>query len=245
MDPLELEQLVRQPRSSTFEYRARVPSPGTTAKLLAAFANAQGGTLVIGLRRPGEVVGIPEPALAAKLLARALAAISPPIAARSELLELADKTVMVIRVEPELRAAPHLAGGQLVYRADRRVVPMPAEVLYALIQRRVGSVGDLWAEVKRLTDIVAQQNKQVFTTLTWRDRVGKLVIGGIIGAIVLRPLANPARRGGAPEPNRALPGSPPAPSAPPGTAAGPATGDPAATPDPATLPAGGASNPPG
>lgn len=191
MNSDELRQLIQKPAYRTLEYTARIPSPGTMAKILAAFANSQGGTLVIGLKRPGEVVGMDEPRLATQLLDRALKMITPPISAHAEMVDLDGKTLFVAQVKMGVSTAPHLASGQIFYRNERRIVPMPADVLYDLVQRRVSSVGDLWAELKLLTAILARQNQQVVSVMTWRDRLGKMALGGMISAFILRPVVTP------------------------------------------------------
>jgi hypothetical protein len=55
-----LEQLIREGESSTVEFKLRVPPDHVLAANLAAFANANGGILILGVNEKGEIVGLTE-----------------------------------------------------------------------------------------------------------------------------------------------------------------------------------------
>ena len=56
----ELERLIRQGQSQEVGFKSSVPGPQDVAKNVSAFANSTGGMLILGVREPGEVVGIDE-----------------------------------------------------------------------------------------------------------------------------------------------------------------------------------------
>jgi hypothetical protein len=58
-----LRALVRGGESPTVEFKRNLPPESVLAADLSAFANADGGTLLIGVNEKGEIVGIPDPEL--------------------------------------------------------------------------------------------------------------------------------------------------------------------------------------
>ena len=56
----ELERLIRQGESQEVEFKSSTPTPQDIAKHVAAFANTNGGALVLGVKEPGEIVGVDE-----------------------------------------------------------------------------------------------------------------------------------------------------------------------------------------
>jgi predicted HTH transcriptional regulator len=57
LTPETARELIRRGESQTVEFKTRVPDPARLARLIAAFANADGGTLFVGLGDRGEVLG--------------------------------------------------------------------------------------------------------------------------------------------------------------------------------------------
>jgi Schlafen, AlbA_2 len=56
----KLEQLIGEGESSAVEFKLKVPPDHVLAANLSAFANAQGGTLILGVDEKGEIVGLTE-----------------------------------------------------------------------------------------------------------------------------------------------------------------------------------------
>ncbi len=61
--PNEILDFLSRGESETLEFKAVVREPTILARLIASFANAKGGTIVIGVKEPPEVVGVNEPQL--------------------------------------------------------------------------------------------------------------------------------------------------------------------------------------
>lgn len=53
-----LEQLISQGEGQALEFKAAVPSAEHLARLIAAFANSGGGTILLGVREDGSVPGV-------------------------------------------------------------------------------------------------------------------------------------------------------------------------------------------
>lgn len=72
-----IRQLITQPESQVLEFKSYTPDLETVTRLLSAFANADGGTLIVGVREGGEVVGADMQRLL-RVVERARQTISPP-----------------------------------------------------------------------------------------------------------------------------------------------------------------------
>ena len=56
--PTEILEFLKQGESETLEFKTRVRDPLLIARLIAGFANNQGGHILIGVKEPPEVVGV-------------------------------------------------------------------------------------------------------------------------------------------------------------------------------------------
>ena len=60
---MDVRQLIRQPEGSTLEFKSFTPDVETITRVLSSFANTDGGTLVVGVRDGGEILGANVPRL--------------------------------------------------------------------------------------------------------------------------------------------------------------------------------------
>ena len=110
------------------------------AASLIAFANAEGGTIVAGVNRSGEPVGLRTRERAYDLALRASMLCTPPLMLPlPEVLEVEGKALLLISVPKGLPHVYHLRGKYLV-RDEKRNAPMPARRLRQLLLER-GELG--------------------------------------------------------------------------------------------------------
>jgi ATP-dependent DNA helicase RecG len=112
-DP-ELEQLLSELRAVGMERgsveakRAERALPSTAWQSLCAFANTDGGTLLLGVDENGgafDVVGVRDPARMTQDLQSACAELEPPLRPRISAIKLDDDTVIVAEIPPLVRDA--------------------------------------------------------------------------------------------------------------------------------------------
>lgn len=127
----DLEELVRTGESARLEL-TRNPS-ARVVETLAAMANSEGGTLVVGAGERGELLGLPrdEGARLITQLAVWLAdRVTPPLPAETRTVELgADRVAIVVEVAPTY--PPHmLQDGRILGRVGATTRPItPAQIL--------------------------------------------------------------------------------------------------------------------
>lgn len=106
MYPAELEQLIRQGETQDVEFKASIPAPQDIAKHVAAFANTNGGMLILGVREPGEIVGVNEQR-AREVIETAHQYLAPLPVMKVQSLQVHGHAVVVVQVAPseELHSA--------------------------------------------------------------------------------------------------------------------------------------------
>jgi ATP-dependent DNA helicase RecG len=113
------------------------------AETLVAFANADGGTIVVGLERHGRVAGNVMPEDVEGALTQALIMCRPPVATEWQQHEVAGGVVVLLRVarSPELHA---LADGRVLLRSGTENRPLGGEAIRHLAATK--SSGDFESE---------------------------------------------------------------------------------------------------
>lgn len=138
MEGKELVSLIKSDPGEQLAFLPAAASEIQIAETLTAFANTRGGTLVLGVRRRGQVEGVPDPD---KAIARVLDAAwqaEPPLTRSIPLpqaVQVDGHTVVVVEVPPGLAHAYRLRGRFLGRRGSENV-PLDANALRQLLLAR-------------------------------------------------------------------------------------------------------------
>lgn len=120
----EVRRLIAQGEGPRLEFKRSLAALRDGVRTIAAFANADGGTLLFGIRDDGSVIGV---TLGANTRERVVNAIvdntDPPLYPQVECVEVDGRTLVVVTVAPG-HDRPHLAYG----RACRRVGAVTAQL---------------------------------------------------------------------------------------------------------------------
>jgi ATP-dependent DNA helicase RecG len=137
-----IENLLKRGPGQTVAF---VPQPEATllAETMVAFANADGGTMLIGLNGEGQVVDYMMDEAVQGHLVRALVMCRPPVVTDWEQYELPGGTVVALKIarSPELHA---LADGRVLIRVGAQNKPMGGEAIRHLAATK--SSGDFESE---------------------------------------------------------------------------------------------------
>ena len=121
MKPEELKKLVAQPESGELEFKSSLPDIGHLAAHISAFANTEGGRLVIGVRDDGNIVGLKDVDRARLRIEQALKAVSPSVQVVTETIGIDDKSVLVVTI-PKGTRSPYLFAGKLFNRHGAQIM---------------------------------------------------------------------------------------------------------------------------
>jgi predicted HTH transcriptional regulator len=93
-----IHALLAQGENARLEFKGSIREPGELAKLIGAFANADGGTIVIGVRGPAEIIGT-DVEKVRQLYERAIDTLEPRPHTSFASINVDGKPIAVIEVE--------------------------------------------------------------------------------------------------------------------------------------------------
>ena len=108
-----LSEVVGQPEGSKLEYKSTLTPPSITARIIAAFANSEGGIIVFGVQDDLTLKGISEDAPAESMVAAVISRLNPRPSIRYQFVQFQNKTLFIIEVEKS--EEPVLVEGDKIY----------------------------------------------------------------------------------------------------------------------------------
>jgi len=185
----DVDRLLQQPEDERLEFKSDARDPRQVARDLAAFANARGGLLVIGIdHQDGQssVRGIDAPQRIAAVVERAVGIITPPIEYRVHELSVGGQTVYAIEV-PEQSGAPFAVDGLLYVRRAERSVVATADLIKSLVVRRDESPAQMLVQLNSFADALARQEKLIESlqqSSTWQRQLLWTLLGAVLGTVL-------------------------------------------------------------
>lgn len=132
MDTAEVAELLSQPEGEQLEFKAGEVRAEEVARILGAFANTRGGTLVWGFdERDGRAVGVSDAARAEEAVRRGLSLVSPQPDGFVQTVEYNGAPLVVARVG-RTPGYLYLANRELLERQGDRTLPMSSARLAKL-----------------------------------------------------------------------------------------------------------------
>jgi predicted HTH transcriptional regulator len=108
MTSADIQRLARRGEGPTLEFKQRTPEPPRLAKEIIAFANTDGGRLLIGVEDDGSVVGVKDAAEEEFALRKALSEhCQPEPVWRSERVQITKKRDVIVVAIPRSKLRPH------------------------------------------------------------------------------------------------------------------------------------------
>jgi hypothetical protein len=99
-----LERLIGQPEGQTLEYKTVVPPPSLIARVVASFANSDGGYLICGVRDDLAIQGIADEVPAPSIVDSALARLRPRPTVNHYFVEIEGKRLYILEVAKSLQS---------------------------------------------------------------------------------------------------------------------------------------------
>jgi predicted HTH transcriptional regulator len=94
----QIKNLLREGENQTVEFKLQFREPTLLARLIAAFANTDGGLLIVGVREPDEIAGV-DPKQFQRLYESALKRLNATPDISFEIVEVDGKQIAVISIE--------------------------------------------------------------------------------------------------------------------------------------------------
>ncbi|PSQ76916.1 MAG: ATP-binding protein [Bacteroidetes bacterium QH_7_62_13] len=146
MTPRELEQLVDLGEGISLEFKRRVPRPERIAKEILAFANTNGGRILLGVSDDGTIEGFQNVSEQTFLLRQATEShCSPPVEYNTERIVVGERQDVIVVTVPESGEKPHSlvseavnGEGRVYVRVEERSVEASDETVQRLRNQRPG-----------------------------------------------------------------------------------------------------------
>ncbi len=123
MEQTHIIKILSRREGPDLEFKERPPVPELMAKILSAFSNSDGGTVLLGVGEHGAVIGVRNLDDAMNKISRALDLIKPRPEVESS-VEMVDGKAVVILDVKKSEKGPHAVRNMLFQRVGDAVVPI-------------------------------------------------------------------------------------------------------------------------
>ena len=133
---IQFEEMLGKEEGQTLEFKGKIPRPMQLASVICAFANADGGVIIIGVNDKGEVLGLGKKSHDfERMIERVRDLCSPPIPIETQRFSYRGKEIGLI-VVPRSSFVHSTRDGQYLIRVGSNNRPLvPTEIIH-LLQRR-------------------------------------------------------------------------------------------------------------
>jgi predicted HTH transcriptional regulator len=153
------------------------------ARLIAAFANTDGGLLIVGVREPDEIAGV-DPKQFQRLYESALKRLNATPDISFEIVEVDGKQIAVISIEKSNELI--LSNEGAFQRVGESVRPMTSSSISTALARLNSepSENNAIAEgIATLTTMVEELQQQLVYANSFRGQARNYIVSGLVGAI--------------------------------------------------------------
>ena len=176
---LDIEALVAGGESQTVEFKEALPPPGIIARLVSAFANTDGGVILLGIREPNQVVGVQvEPF--ERAYQRVLERLTGEVRTEKSVINLGGKSVGVIRVEKSTSLVGTTEG--YFMRFGESTKPLDAKELSSKATHSTNSnqaIESLAQTVAKQTEEIGKLRESFEKANSWKRKALYALIGAL------------------------------------------------------------------
>jgi predicted HTH transcriptional regulator len=192
LDQDTVEKLLKYGENEHTEFKIKIPNPLIIAKNIGAFANSDGGIIIIGAGEDGEARSVDFLAVQ-KAVENALNSIFPRPEVSTKAFQLHGASVAVIEVQPSANK-PILVDGKILIRSGSEVRTADASDIRKLVEpenssTKEQSIDDLRIELRHISEVVSKQNQIIIDSSSFKNKLPDWIIGGVIGAIIAMLIA--------------------------------------------------------
>src|SRR5437763_10681627 len=144
-----LQQLIATGESDRVEFKERAPDLGSVGRVVCSFLNSMGGTLIIGAKERGQVVGVENADSVAERLREGLPDHISPRAPWSVNVDRVDGKKLIVLEVPKGRETPYLFENAIFVPPGAATLPANREDITSLIDQRHAE-GTRWERLPAL-----------------------------------------------------------------------------------------------
>jgi predicted HTH transcriptional regulator len=181
----DLDLALNQGESQTLEFRENIVSPEILARNLSAFSNTDGGTIIVGIREPNQIVGTSEDRLKG-LFEAALGRTTGPIQAQIEFQEIEGKKVGLIHVQKSAELVGSSSGFFVREGQRTRKEALSSEEILRAARASAStekSLATLSDTVSKQSAEISKMSNELRKLNSWPRKFFWICVGGVVGAV--------------------------------------------------------------
>ena len=182
LTPEAAREALQKGEGQTVEFKTRLRDASTLARLIAAFANSEGGTIFVGVGEHGQVLGADLEEVSRTFHA-ALAALRNPPKVDLDAVAIDGKRVATITVAKSDRLTLAADGAFTRVQDHTEVMPAPA-ISQVLRSEAPDERAAVAAALHDLTTTIDKLRADLAYSNSFRGQVQNYLVGGVIGAIL-------------------------------------------------------------
>lgn len=175
--------LIGQPEGPSLEYKTTIRDPQQLSQLIGAFANTDGGTIIVGVQEPDKIVGC-EASRIRRTFLSAMDSLRPAIEPEFLAIQTGDKWIVAISISrhSELVMA---SGGAFTRTGDRLQAMSAAEIESRLrSESKEISIHSIAEAIAAQTQMIAALQLKLQDASSLKSKMVDYLIGGLIGAVM-------------------------------------------------------------
>ncbi|MEA3500105.1 MAG: ATP-binding protein [Candidatus Marinimicrobia bacterium] len=179
----QIEKILQIGETEQIEFKIMISTPLILSKVLGAFANSNGGKIIVGVKESLKIVGCDFNRLE-KILQLTKSILNPVPKIEISQIKLDGKIIGIIDVEKSENIIS--AGGGIYIRQSSIDRPMTSEELKnKIIQFDKPESQNMLAKViSKHTKIIEELRDEISNSNSFKSKLKNYLIGGIIGAIL-------------------------------------------------------------
>lgn len=187
---MKIEDLIKNGESQTVEFKERITAPQMIARIISAFSNTEGGTILIGIREPNTVVGT-DPEKFERTYQQAVQRVTGLAKTSSEIIELDNKKIGVIRVEKAVSPVGSSEGYfTRIGESDRALGPEQLKQLFAKEVDINSAVESLSQTVSKQTEEIGKLRESFEKANSWKRKFFYALLGALATGVTKLVLAS-------------------------------------------------------
>lgn len=178
-----IEKILQNGETEQIEFKAIIRDPLILSKVIGAFANRNGGTIIVGVEEPRKVIGCDFNRLES-ILERTKSILNPIPKIEISRIEFEGKIIGIIEVEKSDNLT-FAAGGVYERQGEMIRAMSPSELKNKIVQFAKPESQDLLAKViSKQTTIIEELRDEIRNSNSLKSKLKDYLIGGVVGAIL-------------------------------------------------------------